>query len=79
MTWGDGVEWAVAAIPFLGMSTIPVVLNLAVAEWDLSRVWWVAWTLSAWLFIVSVMGIREAIADSDRPAREPGRRDHTRM
>jgi hypothetical protein len=79
MTWGDYVEWAIAAIPFLGMSAIPVVVNLAVTEWDLSRVSWVAWALSGWLFIASVMGIRGAIADSDRPSREQGRQDHTRM
>jgi hypothetical protein len=79
MTWGDYVEWAIAAIPFIGMSAIPVVVNLAVMGWDLPRVSWAVWALSAWLFIVSVGGIREAIADSNRPSREQGRQDYTRM
>jgi hypothetical protein len=79
MTWGDNVEWAIAAIPFVAMSAIPVVVNLAVTGWDLSRVSWAAWGLSAWLFIVAVGGIREAIADSDRPSREQHGQDHTRM
>jgi hypothetical protein len=56
MTWGDNVEWAIAAIPFVGMSALPVLVNLAVTGWDLSRVSWAVWVLSAWLFIVSVGG-----------------------
>jgi hypothetical protein len=79
MTWGDYVEWAIVAIPFIGMSAIPVVVNLAVTGWDLSRVSWVAWALSAWLCLASVVGMWGAIADRDRPAREQGRQDHTRM
>jgi hypothetical protein len=79
MRWGDDVAWAIAAIPFIGMSAIPVVLNLAVTGWDLSRVSWAAWALSAWLFTASVVGIRGAIADRDRPAHEQGREDDTRM
>jgi hypothetical protein len=79
MTWGDAVEWTIAAIPFVGMSAIPVIVNLAVTGWDLPRVSWAAWALSAWLFIVAVGGIRGAIADRDRPSREQGRQDHTRM
>jgi len=79
MTWRDYMEWAITTIPFVGMSAIPVVVNLAVTGWDLSRVSWVAWALSAWLFIVSVMGIREAIADSDRRFRKQGQEDQTRM
>ncbi len=79
MTWGDCVEWGLAAIPFIGMSAIPVGLNLAITGWDLSRVSWVAWALSAWLLLASVMGIRGAIADSDQPPRGPGRPDHTRI
>jgi hypothetical protein len=79
MTWGDYVGWAIAALPFAGMSALPVVVNLAVTGWDLSRVSWVAWALSAWLFIVSVGGIWGAIADRDRPSRAQDRPDHTRM
>jgi hypothetical protein len=79
MTGADYVEWTIAALPFAGMSTIPVVVNLAVTGWDLSRVSWIAWALSAWLLIASVMGTWEAIADSDRPSREPRREDPTRM
>jgi hypothetical protein len=79
MTWGDYVEWAIVAIPFIGMSAIPVVVNLAVTGWEIPHVSWAAWALSAWLFIVSVGGIWEAIADSDRPSREQGRQDYTRM
>jgi hypothetical protein len=79
MTWRDSVEWAIAAIPFAAMSAIPVVVNLAVTGWDLSRVSWVAWALSAWLFIASVAGIRGAIADRDRPPHEQRRQDHTRL
>ncbi len=79
MTWGDCVEWGLAAIPFIMMSAIPVVLNLAVTGWDLSRVSWAAWALSAWLLLASVMGLRGAIADSDQPSRGPGRPDHTRL
>jgi hypothetical protein len=79
MTWRDYVEWAIVAISFAGMSVIPVVLNLAVTGWDLSRVSWVAWALSAWLCLASVVGMWGAIADRDRPAREQGRQDHTRM
>lgn len=79
MTWGDSIEWAIAAIPFAGMSTIPVVANLAVTGWELPRVSWIAWALSAWLCIVSVMGIRAAIADSGGPSHEQSRQDHTHM
>jgi hypothetical protein len=79
MRWGDSVEWAIAALSFIGMSAIPVVLNLAVTGWDLPRVSWIAWALSAWLFIASVGGIWGAIADSNRPAREQGSQDHTRL
>ncbi len=79
MTWRDSVEWAVVAISFAGMSAIPVVLNLAVTGWDLSRVSWVAWALSAWLCLASVVGMWGAIAECNRPAREQGRQDHTRM
>jgi hypothetical protein len=79
MTWGDSVEWGIAAIPFAGMSAIPVVVNLAVTGWDLSRVSWIAWVLSAWLFIAAVGGIQGAIADSGRPARAQGRQDHTHL
>jgi hypothetical protein len=79
MTWGDYVEWAIAAIPFVGMSAIPVVVNLGVTGWDLSRVSWAIWVLSAWLFIMAVGGIREAITDSDQPSREQDRQNHTRM
>jgi hypothetical protein len=68
MRWTDYVEWGIAALPFIGMSAIPVVVNLAVAGWDLPRVSWVAWALSAWLFLVSLGGIREQ-----------GRQDHTRI
>ena len=75
----DSVEWVIAALPFIGMSAIPVVVNLAVTGWDLPRVSWVAWALSAWLFFASVMRIRGAIAGSHRPPREPSRQDHTRM
>jgi hypothetical protein len=64
---------------FAGMSAIPVILNLAVTGWDLSRVSWVAWGLSAWLFTMSAMGFWEAITDCDRPAHELGRPDHTWM
>jgi hypothetical protein len=32
MTWGGYVEWAIAAIPFGGMSAIPVVVNLAATD-----------------------------------------------
>jgi NO-binding membrane sensor protein with MHYT domain len=70
------VEWAIAAMPFVGMSAIPVVVNLAVTGWDLSRVSWVAWALSVWLFIMAIGGIWKAIADRDGPTRE---QDHTRM
>jgi hypothetical protein len=76
MTWSDTVAWAIPALSFLLMSAIPVVLNLAATGWDLSRVSWVAWGLSAWVFIVAIGGIREAIADSNGPSRE---QDHTRM
>jgi hypothetical protein len=79
MRWGDYVGWAIAALPFVGMSALPVVLNLAVTGWDLPRVSWIAWALSAWLFIASVGGIWGAIADSHRPAREQGPQDHTRL
>jgi hypothetical protein len=79
MTWGDSLEWALAAIPFAGMSAIPVVVNLAVTGWDLPRVSWIAWALSAWLCLVSVMGIRAAIADRGGPAHEQGRQDHTHL
>jgi len=79
MTWGERAEWAVAATPFLGMSAVPVVLNLAVTGWDLSRVSWIAWALSAWLLLGSVGGIREAVSEGDRPAREVGREDQTRI
>jgi hypothetical protein len=78
MTWGASVGWAIAAIPFVAMSAIPVVVNLAVTGWDLARVSWIAWALSAWLFIAAVGGIWGAIAAGDRPAREAGRQDHTR-
>jgi len=79
MTWGDDVERAIAAIPFIGMSAIPVVVNLAVTGWDLPRVSWTVWALSGWLFIASVGGIWEAIADSRRPSRTQGQQDSTRM
>jgi hypothetical protein len=79
MTWSDRAEWGVAATPFLGMSAVPVVLNLAVTGWDLSRVSWIAWALSAWLLLASVGGIRGAIAEGGRPAREAGREDQTRI
>jgi hypothetical protein len=79
MTWGDNVELAIVAIPFVGMSAIPVVVNLAVMGWDLPRVSWAVWALSAWLFIVSVGGIWEEIADSNRPSRAQGQQDYTRM
>jgi hypothetical protein len=79
MRWGDYVEWAVAALPFVGMSAIPVVLNLAVTGWVLPRVSWVAWALSAWLLFASVGGIWGAIADSKRPPHGQGRQDHTRI
>ena len=79
MTWSDAVAWAVAALSFIGMSAIPVVLNLAVTGWDLSRVSWLAWGLSVWLFIMAIGGIWEAIADRDGPAHEQGRRDDTRV
>jgi hypothetical protein len=68
-----------AAIPFVGMSAIPVVLNLAVTGWDLARVSGVVWALSAWLFIAAVGGIQGAVAGRDRPARAQGREDHTRL
>jgi hypothetical protein len=73
MTWGDAVEWAMAAMPFAGTSAIPVVVSLALNGWDLNRVSWLAWALSAWLLFVSVGGIWGAIADSHRPPREQGR------
>ena len=73
------MAWAIAALPFVGMSAIPVVLNLAVTGWDLPRVSWIAWALSAWLLFMSGGGIWEAIADSNRPARGQGPQDHTRM
>jgi hypothetical protein len=79
MTWSDAVAWAVPALSFIGMSAIPVVLNLAVTGWDLSRVSWVAWGLSVWLFMMAIGGIWEAIADSDGPSHEQDRRDYTRM
>jgi hypothetical protein len=79
MRWGDSVVWAIAALPFVGMSAIPVVLNLAVTGWDLPRVSWIAWALSAWLLLMSVGGIWEAIADSNRPAGEQRPQDHTRL
>jgi hypothetical protein len=79
MTWCDSVEWAIVAISFAGMSAIPVGVNLAVTGWDVSRVSWVAWALSAWLCLASVVGLREAIADRHRPAHAQGRQDHTRM
>ena len=79
MTWTDSVEWAIAALPFAGMSALPVVVNLAVAGWDLPRVSWAAWAFSAWLLVACVGGIWGAITDSDRPAREPDRGDHTRL
>jgi hypothetical protein len=79
ITWSEKVEWAISAIPFIGMSAIPVVINLAVTGWNLSRVSWVAWGLSAWLLIMAVGGIREAIADSDRPSHERDGHDHTRI
>jgi hypothetical protein len=79
MRWGDYVGWAIAALPFVGMSAIPVVLNLAVTGWDLPRVSWIAWALSAWLFIASVGGIWGAIADSNLSAREQGSQDYTRL
>ena len=47
MTWGDCVEWAIVAIPFIGMSAIPVVVNLAVTGWEIPHVSWGAWVLSA--------------------------------
>jgi hypothetical protein len=74
MTWGDSVEWVMAAIPFVGMSAIPVVLNLAVTGWDLARVSWVVWALSAWLFIAAVGGFRErSPAATGRRARRADR------
>jgi hypothetical protein len=79
MRWGDSVEWAIAAFPFIGMSALPVVLNLAVTGWDLPRVSWIAWALSAWLFIASVGGIWGAITDSNRPPREQRPQGHTRI
>ena len=79
MTWSEKVTWAIPAISFIGMSAIPVVLNLAVTGWHLSHVSWVAWGLSAWLLIMAVGGIWQAIADRDRPSHERGEHDHTRI
>ena len=76
MTWRDTVAWAIPAISFVVMSAIPVILNLAATGWDLSRVSWVAWALSGWLFMMAIGGIWKVIADRDGPARE---QDHTRM
>jgi hypothetical protein len=79
MTWSEKVEWTIPAISFIGMSAIPVVINLAVMGWHLSHVSWAAWGLSAWLLIMAVGGIREAIADRDQPSHERDGHDHTRL
>ena len=76
MIWRDIVTWGIPAISFVVMSAIPVVLNLAATGWDLSRVSWVAWALSGWLFMAAIGGLWGAIADREGPARE---QDHTRM
>jgi hypothetical protein len=70
MIWRDIVAWAIPALSFVVMSAIPVVLNLAATGWALSRVSWVAWALSGWLFMAAIGGIWGAITDREGPARE---------
>jgi hypothetical protein len=78
VTWGEYVEWAIAVIPFAGVIAIPVLVNLATNGWEMHRVSWAAWALSGWLLLVSVMGIRDAIADRTRPPRDQDRHDQDR-